>query len=434
MINSKIVIVTWSYWSGKTTALKKLATINSESHIQVLIFDFVKRVEDALNFPCKVDILPLWCASCDDTVSYAQEIQKRIQDGTSLFLVEIPADKINIGWIINVLKDKWYADIDMVWVSRDGQLYNSFEDMNMKRTWSLVNALQDDLSVVFWSGYCDVWEDMMQNKCITDRNHIAWWLCKPLLTQQDIIDFFNIYKDNITRLKWQFYDYQEKKWYDIEYANWDVAPSFVWKSLCYSYNDHVISIMSADRETRSLFNQTFFERNENGDYIKMTNITQEEAILYDILLWNISLDDVVWSVSNFTNHSLQYNLLFNEENRKYIEIVWLTDWIRDEYIVAMMNYFTDIGISWDMNQPIVVEDFKRLSLPLYYLSERNHNIYLTDDIKMSFLHWVWIQKLSTLLDKLEQFALNNPDICHENAPFEFRPSTIQLYKSLLCFQ
>jgi hypothetical protein len=216
MERSKIVIVTWSYWSGKTTLLKRLVHLFKDHKSTVLIFDFVKRVEETLQFWSNdVNILPLWCASCDDTTLYAQQITQRAKDVEIVF-VEIPADKINIWWVVESLKIEWYIDIDLIWVDRDWQKNNWFETANLSRAWIIITAVQADITRLLWNWYTNREEDW--NIDTQERNHIAWWLLKPIITTKEVITFFNKYKKTITRLKWQMYDATVQQRYDIAYA------------------------------------------------------------------------------------------------------------------------------------------------------------------------------------------------------------------------
>jgi hypothetical protein len=67
---------------------------------------------------------------------------------------------------------------------------------------------------------------------------------------------------------------------------------------------------------------------------------------------------------------------------------------------------------------------------MYYISDENTSIAINQEIKERYITEIWKKKLVLIIDLLTQFIKNNTEVCNEQSPYEYRPSTREKYKSL----
>ena len=98
MNKNHIIIITWDYWSGKTTVMSGFADRFSSNS---LIFDFTERFEDQLRFVSwSISTILMWCNWCADSNSYISYIIQQCNNNIENLFVEIPNDRINLWQVI----------------------------------------------------------------------------------------------------------------------------------------------------------------------------------------------------------------------------------------------------------------------------------------------------------------------------------------------
>ena len=424
----EIYLITWWFWSGKThlavEVTKKLLS-TQKSSLSVVIFDFVSRAFDVLRFPQPIQdsviIEPVWCSWCNDIESYAHSI---INHTTELLVVEIPADRINISWLANTLSSIW-CSVHILSVLQTDQNLTPFEESNIHSAGKIIDRSQNNLYInLLWNWFNESLSVFPEN---IDRNHVAGWLIKPIVSKESLISFFQIYKDTITRLKWQFYDNLDKVWYDIEYAQWSPSIQFN-KCESMDYRSHSIAITSKDSETRTSFNKQFMLASKDW-YVKNNTITRDVTLVYDVLLWNLNFDSL-WNnmQDNFTEEHVFYWRLFRKEFDEYTKDI-ITEDQKLEYTKKLLFYRANQIIQWWERYAIDGDKYLILSIIMYALDHwSDKRLYITEEIRKQIIDYIDKYYLQDIVQCLID---NIPCDYNEDKPYEYRPSVISNYKNIL---
>ena len=423
----EIYLITWWFWAGKThlaiEITKELLSIK-ETSLSVVIFDFVSRAFDILRFPQSIQdsviVEPVWCSWCNDIESYVQNIVNRTSE---VLIVEIPADRINISWLAKSLSSLW-CSVHVLSVLQSGQNLTPFEEGNIQSAGRIIKRFEDQLYInLLWSWFREL-DSQLKNE---DRNHVAGWLMKPAINTRQLNSFFEGHIDNITRLKWQFYDNIDKVWYDIEYAKW-------WNNIQFKeckpmdYRSHSIAITSKDQETRSFFNKQFMLSSKEG-YMKHTTITRDVSLVYDVLLWNIKFSSLWSSIEkNFAEEHVFYWRLFRKEFDEYTKDI-IDDNQKLQYTKKLLFYRANqLKQRWE-DFVIDADKYLVLSIIMYALDNwSNKKLYITHDIKKEVLDFMGFDNLKNIVDRLVN---NIPESYDEQKPYEYRPSVINDYPRIL---
>jgi len=344
MNKKNIIIVTWDYWSGKTTIMSKHA---SQFFCDSLIFDFTARVADQSKFTWwKVSTILMWCNGCADSNAYIEYITQSLQDKIFILFVEVPNDRINLWQVILWLEKQWHA-VHVLWIwwkqitdKTQEQLLTTFADINMSYTQTIplqVNYIED---LFVW--HCPIWNNDSIEK---SNNHNAWWFLKPYMTSQDIKrleKFIQQNNTNVERCKWQIHIQGDENvqawWYDIERCK-----EYGWKIEQISetsLTNHSLALVSSDQEVRKNFNDRVLWKYQDNTWstvaVKSETINKPKMLCYEVLLWwedkfNALLQRI--ESNTITDEDYDYWLLFANSMKQW------TPFIRDSQRKSYYNAY-----------------------------------------------------------------------------------------------
>ena len=383
MNKNHIIIITWDYWSGKTTVMSGFADRFSSNS---LIFDFTERFEDQLRFVSwSISTILMWCNWCADSNSYISYIIQQCNNNIENLFVEIPNDRINLWQVIIWLEKEWY-NIHVLWISLflqniKWEIVQNFADINMWYAKNIPCWITNIEDLYIWYNIPKKSDPVMQNS----NNHNAWGFLKPYISVEDIVwlkEFIQSNTENIERCKWQFYyqgdiDLQEW-WYDIEWSknfNWKIK-----KTQSKNIFSHNIAIVSSDLESRITFNdRMLWKYNDtiwNRSVVIPTTINKPKMLCYEILLWEKE----------------KFNELINRVKQEQI--------IDEDY-----DYWLLFANSMKIRTPLINDEERRLYYNSYYkkkleilknfllINQDNYNHYL-----LSLANIIYLLRIDTVQD------------------------------------